>query len=318
MEPPKSSSFGEFRITGPKTHKNLAVFLIHGEDRIPAKNILTLQEALEQKKAILHETGNVEELAIENLSEDEEIFIQAGDIVKGGKQDRTIPVDVVLAPRSGRVPIASFCVEQGRWCQREGEDATSFGFCGFSVASKELKLAAKHKGGQQAVWAGVEALQGKLEKNLNDSARNAASASSLQLTLEKGNVQEAIAETVKAFQGILEGKKDVIGFAFAINGEVNSAEVYGSGALFRKLWPKMLQASAVEALAKFQKGKAFSAPTIEQLKTCLSDAEKGKDSAKEVNTRTRLVTMESEENLLFETQDKKHKGGWVHRSYVKK
>src|SRR5262245_21909381 len=73
---------GEFTLTGPYRHANLTVFLIHGKDRFKPGQLLTLQEALEQNKAIVHETGKVNELEVENVSADAEVFIQSGDIVK--------------------------------------------------------------------------------------------------------------------------------------------------------------------------------------------------------------------------------------------
>ena len=39
----------ESRLSGPHTHRNLTIFLIHGKDRISASHFLTLQEALELK-----------------------------------------------------------------------------------------------------------------------------------------------------------------------------------------------------------------------------------------------------------------------------
>ena len=45
----------------------------------------------------------------------------------------------------------------------------------------------------------------------------------------------------------------MIGYVFAINGHINSADVYASRALFLKLWPKLLEASAVEAIAELNK-----------------------------------------------------------------
>lgn len=56
-------SAAEYRISGPHTHANLSVYLIHGADGTHNK-FLTLQEALRQHKAIVHETGSVNELAI--------------------------------------------------------------------------------------------------------------------------------------------------------------------------------------------------------------------------------------------------------------
>lgn len=44
---------GDYRISGPFTHKNLTIFLIHGKNMMEGRSFLTLQEALEQKKAVV-------------------------------------------------------------------------------------------------------------------------------------------------------------------------------------------------------------------------------------------------------------------------
>ncbi|MFN2514812.1 MAG: ARPP-1 family domain-containing protein [Pyrinomonadaceae bacterium] len=59
---------GDYRLSGPYTHKNLTIFLVHGKDLLAGKTFLTLQEALEQKKLVVYETKDVNELSIENLS----------------------------------------------------------------------------------------------------------------------------------------------------------------------------------------------------------------------------------------------------------
>src|SRR5438270_3758961 len=71
--PPKKDpavTVGAYRLSGPYTQDNLTVFLIHGDDQLKGKTFLTLQEALEQKKVIVHETKNVNQLSIENVSAD--------------------------------------------------------------------------------------------------------------------------------------------------------------------------------------------------------------------------------------------------------
>lgn len=75
---------------------------------------MTLAEALASGEAMVYETGNVNELQVRNFSKDRMLFIQAGDIVEGGQQDRVLPVDLVLPPDLGRAAVAAFCVEQGR------------------------------------------------------------------------------------------------------------------------------------------------------------------------------------------------------------
>ena len=127
----------EAQISGPYTHDNLSIFLIHqsngrtapvqakGGGRASKVQYLPLQPAMEQKKVVVYDTKQVNELAIENLSA-EPVFIQKGDIVKGGQQDRMISNDFVLPPKSGRLPLAAFCVEQGRWSRRGNESSTAF------------------------------------------------------------------------------------------------------------------------------------------------------------------------------------------------
>src|SRR5947209_13426168 len=132
----------EYRLEGPFTQSNLSVFLIHGKDRLKGESFLTLQEALVQKKVIVRETREVNELSIENISS-EEVYVQSGDIVKGGQQDRMMAVDLILPPRSGKIGISAFCVENGRWSKRGSEEVTNFGSSANVIAGRDLKLAAK-------------------------------------------------------------------------------------------------------------------------------------------------------------------------------
>ena len=105
-------------VSGPYTHGNLAIFLFHGSDEIDGGGYISLTEAFEKKHVLVHETGTVGQLEVENLSETFDIFIQAGDVLKGGRQDRTIAIDFIIPARSGRIPIPAFCVEMGRWRKR--------------------------------------------------------------------------------------------------------------------------------------------------------------------------------------------------------
>ncbi len=83
------------RFSGPFVHENLTVFLIHGKDSSTGQAPLTLEEALAQKKVVIKETGDVNELNIQNLGT-MPVFIQGGDIVKGGQQDRALQSDMLL------------------------------------------------------------------------------------------------------------------------------------------------------------------------------------------------------------------------------
>ncbi|MCM3904676.1 MAG: hypothetical protein ND866_23510 [Pyrinomonadaceae bacterium] len=311
-----SMQANDYRLSGPYTHKNLTIFLIHGKNMIEGRSFLTLQEALEQKKVVVYETNDVNELSIQNRS-NQDIYVQAGEIVKGGQQDRVLAVDLIVPPRSGRMPIEAFCVESGRWNKREGERAEVFSSAGDAVATKDLKLAAKSAKSQDAVWANVTVAQDKLSANLSTTVNSTVSVSSLQLAVENRKVQETAASYTRALAGVVRGKADVIGYVFAINGAVNSADVYASSALFKKLWPKLLKANAIEAIAELEKDSKFEPATAENVTTFLAEAESSKASEKEVTARISLLTREDDKNILFETKDRSQKR-WIHRNYIRK
>jgi hypothetical protein len=307
----------DYRLEGPFTQGNLSVFLIHGKDRIKGQTFITLQEALVQKKVIVRETREVNELTIENISR-EEVYVQSGDIVKGGQQDRMMAVDLILPPRSGKVPIAAFCVENGRWSKRGSEESTVFNSSANVIAGRELKLAAKTAESQGEVWKQVAVAQDKLSATTGTRVNGAASPTSFQLALENREVQASADSYVKALGNILAGKTDVIGYVFAINGKINSADVYASSALFKKLWPKLLQASAIEAVAELRRGEKFEAPKPAAVQGFLDDSPRGAEKEKDVSSRVQMVTRESDENVFFETRDKAKSDAWVHRNYIRK
>src|SRR5438874_10087636 len=87
-------------VSGPFIHGNLQIFLIHGETQLEGRHYATLSEAMAKRLVVVKETGNVSELTIENRARDVTIFLNAGDIVKGGRQDRTIRDDLILETRS--------------------------------------------------------------------------------------------------------------------------------------------------------------------------------------------------------------------------
>jgi hypothetical protein len=316
MRPTTPPQTSEYRLSGPYTHENLTVFLVHGKDQTN-KTFLTLQEALAQKKVRVYETKNVNELAIRNLS-NQDVYVQAGDMVRGGEQDRMISVDFIVPPRSGRMPIAAYCVESGRWNRRGNEAPATFSSSENFASSKDLKLAAKSAQSQDAVWQNVSTVQAKLTENTTAQVRSSVSESSLELSVENAKVKETTAAYINALSGILRGKNDVIGYVFAINGKVNSADIYASRALFAKLWPKLIKANTVEAVAELKKDLEIKPISDETVKTFLAESEQPAPSAKEVTTRVKLVTREDDKNAFYETQDRTQKDGWVHRNYIKK
>ena len=308
---------GDVTVTGPYTHKNISIYLVHGKNAMEADKFLTLEEAMDRKKATVHETENVNQLSISNSS-NFNIFIMSGDIVKGGKQDRVIQYNYIVPPKTERMPVSSFCVESGRWQKRGGESAERFSSSREMIASKELKMSVKKDKSQSQVWSRVAEMQENLGKKLGAPVKG-ESESSLQLTLEHGKVREAEQEYEKALADILKGTKDVIGYSCVINGTISSAEVFASSVLFRKLWPKLMKSSIVEAVAASGSGAAHKPKSAAEVKKFFAETEKaGTVGAQDVNNRTKIVEKEADDRLYYETRDAANKGQWINKSYLMK
>lgn len=313
---PKPVEQGYF-MTGPHTHKNLSVYLIHNKAQVKKADYIPLAEALEMGIVRVNETGNVSSLTAENTSSRYHVFIQSGDIVKGGKQDRTIGQDVVLEPNSGKVPLSSFCVERARWRARGNEKVNQFSSSKKRLSSKKLKIAATKAKSQREVWAAVEEEQQKLSRKLGKSVKNKQSDTSLQLTLEDKDLQKESQAYIKAISSKGLATSDIVGYAYTINGKFNTADIYESNDLFKKIWVKALESASYEAVAAPDTAKLqVNAPSKKYVCDQINNGAKGKIDGRKENKNSRMITREAKDNYVFETRDKS--GEVIHLNVIQK
>lgn len=324
----KDVQLSNYRLSGPYEFEELSVFLIHGPDS-PDKRLYTpLQDAMARRIVIVHETSTVNELSIENTSAFEEVFVQAGDIVKGGRQDRVLSVDLILPVKSGPVPISAFCVEQSRWQARGGESADHFSLTEMA-GNYSLRQVIKDIATQTGVWAEVKSTNERVGAGVARNVASEVSPSSLPLALENEAVQESTAAYIDSLSSVPHRSNDVIGVAFAINDQIIGADVYSSNTMFNRLWPRLLKAASIEAIATPSIKRAPNALPIETVGAFLVNSELGTETIvtvygqksglaaiSAVNFRTESVRRETEDALFFESRDNAYGGAWIHRSYL--
>jgi hypothetical protein len=316
-----------YRLSDPVVHGNLAIYFVFGKSRsgpVP----LTLQEALARKVITVRETGQVNELQVENIGADE-VFIQSGDIVKGGQQDRVLSVSMLLPPHSGAIPIDSFCVESDRWSARGVEDARTFSSATAALPSRSAKLAiasglTKPAGDrsvgtrQQEVWNSVAQSQQKLSANLGSPVAAPRSRTSLQLTLEDSHLAGEQAEYVATLQPKGEQSDEIVGYVFAVNGKINSADIYPSNGLFRKMWPKLLRASVTEAIGERTADSAPAPPTA-AVSGFIGSADSGRAVETKAGERASVRMRDSTRAMVLESRPANAPAaGWVYRNYLAK
>ena len=326
-----------YRLTGPYTHGNLAIYPIHRDGREDGPVPLTLGEAMERGAVRVIETGDVEELVVRNRG-DREVFIQTGDIVKGGKQDRVLTVSMIVPPNSGDIAIGAFCVEQGRWEGRGSEKGREFSASTARLPSKAGRIALyyrSHRGSgvgaggsdrtrtgrrlpegddlQGRVWASVRETQTALSGAMMRPVADERSRSSLQLSLEHKALGPALQGYEEALGKLAEERPDAVGYVFAVGGRIDGGDEFASPGLFRKVWLRQLRAAATAALASGDAPESTQ-PTLTEVAAFIDRARSGRSATRILPARTTLETRETKTALF--TQMSRPAGGWVHRSFI--
>ena len=143
--------------------------------------------------------------------------------------------------------------------------------------------------------------------------KSGESASSLQLTLENNKISAVTDKYVMKLLPSASSHQDVIGFVFAINGRIKTGDIYGSHELFQQVWPRLLQAAAVEAFADFDAKHSLTPTSREEVASFLVYASKGLPFPQDVSKSTRLVLHPRQDSYFFETFDPAQKDLWFQR-----
>lgn len=229
------------------TYKNLRIYPIKAKTTLKeqTKNYsryTSLKEALEKKKIKITEKegsgegAEVNSLYAHNTSNDT-LFLMAGEVIQGGKQDRVIGQDVVIPPKSAKVKVPVYCVEQGRWsAKNKGNNFDGY----FSVSGHSVRKAVEVSKNQSDVWEKVSDANKKNKVATSTGAYTALSSANDYVKIEN--------EYFTALQSKLAAEKDVIGVIVASGDKVLGCEIFATEQLFRKSADNLLRSYIHEAV----------------------------------------------------------------------
>ena len=225
-------------------------------------DVLVLDEAMASKKVRIKEieSESVNNLTFINKSE-QPVFILAGEVIIGGKQDRIIGKNTII-PANTTQTVPVFCVEHGRWDNSSKEFTTAK-----ALAHGRLRGQASFAA-QSEVWNEVAAKNERRKtKNSTDTYRQVAqqqSDGSLKTWQKK--VDDALAKLPTA------DRAKMIGYVVALNGKVATVDMFQSPALFKKLEPKLVKSYVTEAV-DIVTAKDIKPTTQKQVVDFIDDAE---------------------------------------------
>jgi hypothetical protein len=272
-----------YRALEPLTEGNLTVFAVVATETYDTSGFLTLDEGMRRSEVVITEGGrtglirprpqNLEphpELLLLPQSDGAEVnrlvlvndsnrplILLAGEIVTGGKQDRVVAKDRIVAPHSDPIDLGVFCVEPGRWTPR-GQFISKEA----PLAQPSVRRQVMIEQDQQAVWASVaRALSGAVAAAPATAAPQIRASTSYAQAMENGAVQDnlrhftaPIERDYSKLQSQLRAQK-AVGVVAAVNGQIIWADVFASPELFNAYWPKLVQSYAAEALTTTAGGR---------------------------------------------------------------
>jgi hypothetical protein len=297
---------GEMHVSAPLMHKNLTVFVLHRANRPDGEiEYLTLDEATEKGlvKITEAEREQVQQLSI-TYTGTKPLFLAAGELVKGGKQDRTLQSSLVVPPKTKQAALPSFCVEASRW--HGGKVFQSAKNVAANVSQQALQFE-----GQGRVWESVRQYKMQLRENAAKVAGTqpkASRTSSLNEELEAGEVKQLLSGYEKTIAKAGDGLACPLGLAYAVDGRVTAVHVFHSSSLFGKFKDKLLRSAAIDAAV----GKIDKKPekvTATDLQNFLAQAGDGAKKTMEPgfkNKVTRYLNDKTFTSLLAYRDDTVH------------
>lgn len=278
---PAGKPRGDWRLLEPVSYENLTVFPVVAAAGYDTSAFLTLEGGLANGEVTVREQGeeamyrnrdgarpvaqnyggaSVNQLVLVNHSK-RPLLLLAGELVSGGKQDRIIAKDRIVAPFAEPLPLDVFCVEHGRW-----SSGANFSAARTIVHPSVREQAAVNKQ-QSEVWAAVTA--GSTASPNVEAPPPMVSADTITETVQVeaptqsyskiyesrrvgSSVEKLVTEIQRKFQKQASGLKGerVVGVVVAYGSEVAWSDIFASDALFASYWNKLLRSYAVEAVAR--------------------------------------------------------------------
>lgn len=279
------------------TYKNLRLYPIYANQTFldAHKDIgkyTPLQKALEQKKVAVTETvgsssnstnqnvqtggETVNTLYIENTSNDT-IMLMAGEVVKGGKQDRVLAQDMILTPRSGKKDISVFCVEQGRWTYSDDSKKADNAFYGYSkVSSMNVRKVAVVDKSQQKVWENVKDVTSKNSAATESGTYTALDTSKKHIADLKGYNDY--------FQAMMKTQGNVIGVVACTGDKVIGCDMFATTDMFNLYFENLMNSYSTEAITNGSSAKTDYKTVQTYLDRFLADESKQEEELKKNGT----------------------------------
>ncbi|MCH7688800.1 MAG: hypothetical protein IH899_19315 [Planctomycetes bacterium] len=293
-----------------------------------------LQDLVQQvRTASMDVDAEVNRLMVVNKS-GKPLYLMPGEVIIGGSQDRTIAEETIIASSDKPVPLDVYCVEQGRWASRTiaetseileraflasvdledvslpklAEQATRGKFVASAGSlSKASRLAVQDSKDQSAVWERIAGANTMRIAGANTMSSVNFSGGTIVGLVSTGaftanyvdqNVLKQLEPYIDKLRKPISKRPKIVGVIVAINGKIESVDVFESTPLFRKLWPKLLKSYALDAVAVADNTEAKKTCTVADAKSFLKESLQANVEERTKTTGGLVVTKRASDNNI--------------------
>ena len=197
-----------------------------------------MNKALQDGRLKINEHADgaqVNTLQATNTSRDT-IYMMQGEVIVGGKQDRMLAQDVLIAP-GATMDIGAFCVEHGRWTEN-GSGEKFMSTVGF--AAQDVRKAAAVDKEQTRVWEEV-ALEMKVQEAPSSTGSYAHLMDDKEFQAQRLRYRDRLKDLPASCIGI-------VGVIAVSGDQVIGCDILATEELFRQAYPQLIDAYIAEAL----------------------------------------------------------------------
>jgi len=224
------------RIRPGHYYRGLMIFPLEYSGAGVGGKFVTMSEALAAGHLTISEKGggNVPELRFHNRSE-RHVFMLSGEMVTGGKQNRTLRQDVLLGPHSETI-VPVYCIEERRW----SEKSSGFDAQHKRLSSASVRAHAQARAPQPKIWSEVKGLSDRL--NVKSPTRD------LDSVYKDSETGARLRRYSGEFLKILP--RPIVGIVAARRGRIVGADIFTDPSLFSRFRQRIIESYALDALSR--------------------------------------------------------------------
>lgn len=249
------------KVNEPLSYKNLTIFPLTLEKVTGEGSILTQEEAMKSGYLRIYEKerAEVNNVLVENLSRSY-IFLMAGELLAGCKQDRMVAYDTLIPPRSGRMYLRVYCTERGRWVHK----SEAFKSLPFTANPRMRKIVIETEN-QEMVWLEVSKKRAELKSAPSETE-------AFQDIVKDKRVGKEIEDYVENIQKRFPFSESVAGVVATNGDDIICMDIFYHPKIFKKLWRKLLHGYVIDSIGKEENLKELKVDRIEAFISEISEA----------------------------------------------